>query len=103
MRELVSFLTNSGVGRGTICSKDGGFQVTGSVPTDNLTGLTNRMGWAPECVLSVVMGVSCLLAEVLSRRAATVLVLLLFLGDFPSEGKIKDEGLTTLFVSVLEF
>ena len=26
-----------------------------------------------------------------------MLVLLLFLGDFPSEGKIKDEGLTTLF------
>ena len=32
-----------------------------------------------------------------------MLVLLLFLGDFPSEGKIKDEGLTTLFTSVLEF
>ena len=103
MRELVSFLTNSGVGWGTICSKDGGLQVIGSVPTGNLTGLTNRMGWAPEYVLSVIMGVSCLLAEVLSRRAATVLVLLLFLGDFPSEGEIKDEGLTTLFVSVLEF
>ena len=64
MRELVSFLTNSGVGRGTICSKDGGFQVAGSVPTGNLTGLTNRIGWIPECVLSVVMGVSGLLAEV---------------------------------------
>ena len=64
MRELVSFLTNSGIGWGTIHSKDGGFQVTGSVPTGNLTGLTNRMGWAPECVLSVVMGVSDLLAEV---------------------------------------
>ena len=61
------------------------------------------MGWTLDCVLSVVIGVSCLLAEVLSRRAATVLVLLLFLGDFPSEGKIKDEGLTTLFVSVLEY
>ena len=77
--------------------------MTGSVPTGNLTGLTNRMGWAPECVLSFVMGVSCLLTEVLPRRAATVLVLLLFLGDFSSEGKIKDEGLTTLFVSVLEY
>ena len=77
--------------------------MTGSVPTGNLTGLTNRMGWTLDCVLSVVIGVSCLLAEVLLRRAATVLVFLLFLGDFPSEGKIKDEGLTTLFVSVLEF
>ena len=32
-----------------------------------------------------------------------MLVLLLFLGDFPSEGKIKGKGLTTLFMSVLEF
>ena len=62
--ELVSFLTNSGVGQGTICGKDGGFLVAGSVPTGNLTGLTTRIGWAPECVLSVVMGVSGLLAEV---------------------------------------
>ena len=91
------------MGRGTICSKDGGLQVTWSVPTGNLTGLTNKMGRAPDCVLSVVMGGSCFLAEVLSRRAAIVLVLLLFLGDFPSKGKIKDEGLTTLFVSVLIF
>ena len=77
--------------------------MVGSIPTGNLTGLTNRIGWTPECVLSVVMGVSGLLAEMQSRRAATVLVLLLFLGDFPSEGKIKDEGVTTLFLSTLEF
>ena len=32
-----------------------------------------------------------------------MLGLLLFLCDFPSEGKIKDEGLTTLFLNVLEF
>ena len=31
-----------------------------------------------------------------------MLVLLFFLGDFPSEDKIKDEGLTTLFLSILE-
>ena len=99
----MSFLTNSGVGRDTICSKDGGFKVAGSVPTGNLTGLTNRIGWTPECVLSVVMGVSGLLAGLESRRAATVLGLLLFLGGFPSEDKIKDEGLTTLFLNVLEF
>ena len=98
----MSFLTNSGVGRGTICSKDGGLQVTWSVPTGNLTGLTNRIGQAPDCVLSIVMGVSCLLAEVLSRRAATVLVLLLFLGSFLFEGKVKDEGLTALFSNVFE-
>ena len=60
----MSFLTNSGVGWHTVCSKDGGFQVVGSTPTGNLTGLTNRIGWTPECVLSVVMGVSGLLAEV---------------------------------------
>ena len=68
-----------------------------SVPTGNLTGLTNRIGWTPECVLSVMMGVSGLLAEVLSRRAATVLGLFLFLDGFLSEDKIKDKGLTTLF------
>ena len=32
-----------------------------------------------------------------------MLVLLLFQGDFPSEGRIKDEGLTTLFLNALEF
>ena len=79
------------------------FQVAGSVPTSNLTGLTNRIGWTPECVLYVVIGVSGLLAELESRRAATVLGQLLFLGGFPSEDKVKDEGLTTLFLNVLEF
>ena len=99
----MSFLTNSGVGRDTICSKDGGFKVAGSVPTGNLTGLTNRIGWTPKCVLSVVMGVFGLLAEFESRRAATVLGLLLFLDGFFFEGIIKDEGLITPFLNVLEF
>ena len=32
-----------------------------------------------------------------------MLGLLLFLGGFPSEDKIKDEGLMTLFLNILEF
>ena len=103
MRVLVSFLTNSGVGWGTICSKGGGFQVAGSVPTGNLTDLTNRIGWTPKCVFSLVMGVSGLLTELGSRRAATVLCLILFLGGFSPEGKIKDVGLVTPFLNVFEF
>ena len=99
----MSFLTNSGVGRDTICSKDDGFQIAGSIPTGNLTDLTNRVGWAPKCVFSMVIGVSGLLAEFESRRAATVLGLLLFLGGFPSEDKIKNEGLTTLFLNFWNF
>ena len=38
--------------------------MVGSIPIGNLTGLTNRIGWTPECVLSVVIRVSGLLAEV---------------------------------------
>ena len=76
--------------------------MVGLIPTGNLTGLTNRIGWTPECVLSVTMGVSGLLVEVQSRRVATVLGLLLFLDGFLSEGIIKDEGLTTLLLSALE-
>ena len=34
IREVVSFLTKSDVGWDTICSKVGGFQIVGSVPTE---------------------------------------------------------------------
>ena len=42
--EVVSFLTKLGVGCDTICSKGGGFQIAGSVPTDKGTGLTSKKG-----------------------------------------------------------
>ena len=42
--EVVSLFTKSGVGRDTICSKGGGFQIVGSVPTGKVTGLTSIIG-----------------------------------------------------------
>ena len=42
--EVVSFLTKSDVGWDTICSKGGGFQKAGSVPTERGTGLTSKKG-----------------------------------------------------------
>ena len=88
----MSFLTNSGVGRDTICSSGGG-----------LSDLTSKKGWAPKYVSSVGMGVSGFLSGFESRRAATVLDLILFLGGFSAEGKIRDEGLLTPFLNVFEF
>ena len=42
--EVVSFLTKSDVGWDTICSKGGGFQIAGPVPTERGTGLTSKKG-----------------------------------------------------------
>ena len=47
--EVVSFLTKSDVGWDTICSKGGGFQIAGSVPTERGTGLTSKKGGTPKC------------------------------------------------------
>ena len=43
-REVVSLFTKSCVGHDTICSKGGGFQIVGSVPTGKVTSLTNKIG-----------------------------------------------------------
>ena len=99
----MSFLTKSGVGWDTICSKGGGFQTAGSVPTGNVTDLTNRIGWTPKCRFPLTMGVSGFLGKLGSRRAATVLGLILFLGGFSSKGKTKDVGHVALFLSAVDF
>ena len=82
----MSFLTNSGVGRDTICSSGGG-----------LSDLTSKKGWAPKYVFSVGMGVSGFLSGFESRRAATVLDLILFLGVFSAEGKIRRRSSNSFF------
>ena len=99
----MSFLTSSGVGWDTICSEGGGFQTASSVPTGNVTDLTNRTGWTPKCVFSLKKGVSGLLGKLGSRKATTVLGLILFLDGFTSEGNTKDVGCVVLFLSAVEF
>ena len=51
-REVVSLFTKSGVGRDTICSKGGGFQIVGSVPTGKVTDL---IGGTPKCSIPIVV------------------------------------------------
>ena len=99
----MSFLTKSGVGWDTICSKGGGFQTAGSVLTGNVTDLTNRIGWTPKCKFPLVMGVSDFLGKLGSRRAVSVLGLILFLGGFSSEDKTKDKGCAALFLGAVNF
>ena len=103
IHEVVSFLTKSGVGRDTICSKGGGFQTAGSVLTGNVTDLTNGIGWTPKCKFPLVMGVSDFLGKLGSRRAVSVLGLILFLGGFSSEDKTKDVARAALFLSAVDF
>ena len=103
IHEVVSFLTKSGVGWDTICSKGGGFQTAGSVPTGNVTDLTNRIGWTPKCKFPLVIGVSDFLGKLGSRRAVSVLGLILFLGGFSSEDKTRDLGHAALFLNAVDF
>ena len=103
IHEVVSFLTKSGVGWDTICSKGGAFQTAGSVLTGNVTDQTNRIGWTPKCKFPLVMGVSDFLGKLGSRRAVSVLGLILFLGGFSSEDKTKDVGHAALFLSAADF
>ena len=53
--EVVSLFTKPGVGRDTICSKGGGFQIVGSVPTGKVTGLTSKKGGTPKCSIPIVV------------------------------------------------
>ena len=95
--EVVSYLTKSGVGWDTICSRDGGCQMIGSEPTGKVTGLTNRTGWAPKCSIPIEVegfDIPCIL---LLKWAATVLDLILFLGGCSSNGKVRDLGQAVLF------
>ena len=53
--EVVSLFTKSGVGRDTICSKGGGFQIVGSVPAGKVTGLTSKKGGTPKCSIPIAV------------------------------------------------
>ena len=53
IREVVNFLTKSEVGWDTICSKGGGFQITGFVPTDRGTGLISKKGGTLKFLISI--------------------------------------------------
>ena len=99
----MSFLTKSGVGWDTICSKGGGFQTAGSALTGTVTDLTNRIGWTLKCKFSLVMGVSDFLGKLELRRAVSVSGLILFLGGFSSEDKTKGVGLAALFLCAVDF
>ena len=93
----MSFLTKSDVGWDTICSKGGGFQIAGSVPTERGTGLTSKKGGTPK---HSIPDVPCRLRL---RGLDVVVGLTLFLGGFSSEDKTKEVGLAALFLSTVDF
>ena len=102
--EVVSFLTKSDVGWDTICSKGGGFQITGSVPTDRGTsGLTSKKEGTLKFLISIEVEGSEVPCRLRSRGVDAVEGLTLFLGGFSSEDKTKDFGLEALFLSAGDF
>ena len=101
--EVVSFLTKSDVGWDKICSKGGGFQITGSVPTKRGTGLTSKKEGTLKFLFSIEVEGSEVPCRLRSRGADAVEGLTLFLGGPSSEDKTKDFGLTTLFLSAGDF
>ena len=103
IREVVSFLTNLGVGWDTICSKGGGFQIIGSVPTDKGTGLTSKKGGTPKCSISIEVEGSDVPCKLWLRGVVVVVGLTLFLGGFPSKDKTKDVGRAALFLNAVDF
>ena len=96
----MSFLTKSGVGWDTICSKGGGFQIVGSVPTDKGTGLTSKKGETPKCSIPIEVEGSDVPCKLWLRGVVVVVGLTLFLGGFSSEDKTKEVGLAALFLLV---
>ena len=103
IREVVSFLTKSDVGCDTICSKGGGFQITGSVPTERGTGLTSKKEGTLKFLISIEVEGSEVPCRLRSRGVDAVEGLTLFLGGFSSEEKTKDCGLAALFLSAGDF
>ena len=80
IREVVSFLTKSEVGWDTICSKGGGFQITGSVPTDRGTGLTSKKEGTLKCLISIEVEGSDVPCRLRLRGVDVVVGFALFLG-----------------------
>ena len=100
--EVVSFLIKSEVGWDTICSKGGGFQITGFVPTDRGTGLISKKGGTLKFLISIEVEGSEVPCR-LRSWGVDVVSFALFLGGFSSEDKTKDFGLTALFLSAGDF
>ena len=103
IREVVSFLTKSEVGWDTICSKGGGLQITGFVPTDRGTGLISKKGGTLKFLISIEVEGSEVPCKLRSWGADVVVGFALFLGGFSSEDKTKDFGLAALFLSAGDF
>ena len=103
MREVVSFLTESEVGWDTICSKGGGFQIVGFVPTERGTSLISKKGGTPKCLISIEVEGSEVPCRLRPRGVEVVVGFTLFLGGFSSEDKTKDFGLAALFLSAGDF
>ena len=85
IHEVVSFLTKSDVGWDTICSKGGGFQIVGSVPTERGTGLTSKKERTLKFLISIEVEGSEVPCRLRSRGVDVVVGLTLFLGGFSSE------------------
>ena len=103
IREVLSFLTKSDVGWDTICSKGGGFQITGSVPTERGTGLTSKKEGTLKFLFSIEVEGSEIPCRLRLRGVDAVEGLTLFLGGFSSEDKTKDFSLAALFLSAGDF
>ena len=102
IREVVSFLAKSDVGWDTICSKGGGFQIAGSVPTERGTGLTSRKGDTPKCSIPTEVEGSDVPCRLRLRGIDSVVGLTLFLGGFSSEDKTNGVGPEALFLSAVD-
>ena len=103
IREVVSFLTKSDVGWDTICSKGGGFQIVGSVPTERGTDLTSKKEGTLKFLISIEVEGSEVPCRLRLSRVDVAVSLTLFLGGFSSEDKTKDFGLAALFLSAGDF
>ena len=99
----MSFLTKSDVGWNTICSKGGGFQIAGSVPTERGTGLTSKKEGTPKCSIPTEVEGSDVPCRLRLRGVEVMVGLALFLGGFSSEDKTKEVGLAALFLSAVDF
>ena len=99
----MSFLTKSDVGWDTICSKGGGFQIAGSVPTDKGTGLTSKKEGTPKCSNPTEVEGFDVPCRLWLTGVVVVVGLTLFLGGFSSENKTKEVGLVALFLSAVDF
>ena len=103
IREVVSFLTKSDVGWDTICSKGGGFQIVGSVPTERGTGLISKKEGTLKFLISTEAEGPEVPCRLRLRGVEVVVGFVLFLGGFSSEDKTKDFGLAALFLSAGDF